>query len=203
MNNPLPAVSRLAAAIALAAPTALLAAPSADDLSRQIEVLQKQLDALQAQVAAQRKTSDAIQQQVAKNTAESAKDEKFADSVVHLAGYGSVGYTDNRDTAGRFSQVQFSPIFHYQYKDLMMLESELEIRVTPEGETTTELEYLSLDLFLNDYATFVAGKFISPIGQFRQNLHPGWINKLPSAPPGFGHDGAAPASEVGIQLRGG
>jgi hypothetical protein len=49
----------------------------------------------------------------------------------------------------------------------------------------------------------VAGKFISPIGNFRQNLHPSWINKLPSAPPGFGHDGAAPLAEIGLQLRGG
>lgn len=47
------------------------------------------------------------------------------------------------------------------------------------------------------------GKFISPIGQFRQNFHPSWINKLPSAPVGFGHGGAAPSANVGAALRGG
>ncbi len=41
------------------------------------------------------------------------------------------------------------------------------------------------------------------MGQFRQSLHPAWINKFASAPPGFGHDGAAPLAEVGVQLRGG
>ena len=65
------------------------------------------------------------------------------------------------------------------------------------------MEYLTIDYFLNDYVALVAGKFLSPIGQFRQNIHPSWINKLASAPPGFGHDGAAPAADVGMQARGG
>ena len=56
---------------------------------------------------------------------------------------------------------------------------------------------------VNDYVALVGGKFLSPIGQFRQNLHPSWINKLASAPPGFGHDGAAPTSDIGLQARGG
>ncbi len=73
---------------------------------------------------------------------------------------------------------------------------------TSEGASVV-LEYLTIDVIVNDYAMIVAGKFLSPIGQFRQNLHPSWINKLPSAPPGFGHGGAAPVSETGVQLRGG
>lgn len=71
--------------------------------------------------------------------------------------------------------------------------------------TETEIEYLAIDLFLNDYATLVAGKFLSPVGYFNQNLHPSWINKLPSAPLGFsgghGSSGAAPTAEIGAQLR--
>jgi len=58
-------------------------------------------------------------------------------------------------------------------------------------------------VFLNDNMVLIAGKFLSPVGNFRQNMHPSWINKLPSAPPGFGHDGAAPLADVGGQLRGG
>ena len=84
-----------------------------------------------------------------------------------------------------------------------MLESELEIEIEEDGSTDIALEYLTIDYFLNDYVTVVAGKFLSPIGQFRQHIHPSWINKLASAPPGFGHDGAAPLSDVGFQLRGG
>lgn len=134
-----------------------------------------------------------------------ANEWKRADSQAHLAGYGSVTYTDT-DSGGpnaSFSGVQFSPIFHYQYKDLVMLESELEIEAASNGTTETKLEYLAVDLFLNDYVTLVAGKVLSLLGQFRQNLHPSWINKLASAPAGFGHDQAAPVSEIGLQLRGG
>lgn len=134
-----------------------------------------------------------------------ANEWKNADSQVHLAGYGSVTYTDT-DSGGpnaSFSGVQFNPIFHYQYKDLVMLESELEIEAESDGATKTVVEYLAVDLFLNDYVTLVAGKVLSPLGHFRQNLHPAWINKLASAPAGFGHDQAAPVAEVGLQLRGG
>lgn len=84
-----------------------------------------------------------------------------------------------------------------------MLESELGFEVNEDGETEVGMEYMTIDWFVSDYAAIVGGKFLSPIGQFRQNLHPSWINKLPSAPPGFGHDGAAPLSDVGMQVRGG
>lgn len=198
----------LTLAIAACLPASAFAGSEIEQLQKQVEALQRQLQAIQAQLAEQQAKSaskddvQALKKEV-KDVAKSNSEWKNATSVVHLAGYGSVGYTDNENAKGRFSQVQFSPIFHYQYADLMMLESELEITNDPDGETSTDLEYLTLDLFLNDYTTLVAGKFLSPIGQFRQNLHPGWINKLPSAPPGFGHDGAAPVSETGLQVRGG
>jgi len=134
-----------------------------------------------------------------------ANEWKRAESKSHLAGYGAVTYVDSREsgTNGSFAQVRFNPIFHFQYRDLVMLESELELEAASNGETETKLEYLAINLFLNDYLTLVSGKFLSPLGQFRQNLHPLWINRLPSAPPGFGADQAAPEAEVGLQLRGG
>jgi len=84
-----------------------------------------------------------------------------------------------------------------------MAEAELELGVDNEGETTTELEYGNLALLFNNHMTFIVGKFLSPLGYFQQNLHPTWINKLPTAPPGFAHDQAAPASDMGVELRGG
>ncbi len=124
-------------------------------------------------------------------------------SVTHLAGYAAAGYSTTKDGTGSFDVANFNPIFHFQYADRILWESELEIDVGDNGETEVGLEYSTIDIFLNDNFAFVAGKFISPIGQFRQNIHPSWINKAPSAPPGFGHDAAAPAAEVGFQLRGG
>jgi hypothetical protein len=93
-------------------------------------------------------------------------------------------------------------MFHFLYDNKILWEAELEVEVEENGDTSIGLEYTTVDWFLNDKLTLIAGKFLSPIGNFRQNIHPSWINKLPSAPPGFGHDGAAPISEMGVQLRG-
>lgn len=134
--------------------------------------------------------------------AKSAEEWKNTNSTVHLAGYASAGFSKQAGESGSFSQAQFSPIFHYQYKDKVLLESEIEFKILEDGSTSVGMEYLTLDLILNDYMALIAGKFISPLGQFRQNIHPSWINKLPSAPAGFGHDQAAPVADTGIQLRG-
>lgn len=128
---------------------------------------------------------------------------KNANTGIHLAGYADVGYIDTENTVGSTTPVSFNPIFHFQYKDLLLLETELAYSIDGDGALETELEYASLNLFVNDYLALGFGKFQSPIGQFRQNGHPSWINKLPSAPVGFGHGGAAPLAEVGIQARGG
>ena len=141
--------------------------------------------------------------QTAQRAEKAANEWKNTTAVTHLAGYAAAGYTDQKIGTGSFSAANFNPIFHFQYGDRILWESELEFEIEESGETEVALEYSTIDVFLNDYLVFLAGKFISPLGNFRQNLHPSWINKLPSAPPGFGHDGAAPLAEVGIQLRGG
>lgn len=125
-------------------------------------------------------------------------------SNVHLTGYGFAGYSQKADdkNSGLFN-LGFNPIFHYTYEDIAMLEAELEYEIDEDGNTKTALEYATVDIFLNDYMTLIAGRFISPVGFFIQNIHPAWINKLPNKPVGFGHGGAAPSSETGVQLRGG
>ena len=192
--------------------SAMAASSEMEQLKKTVEMLQSQLKSVQAQLDAQKNNSVSkseirdLRKEVLSSSNGATTDGlgyAFNDSVVHLAGYGSAGYADNDNAGERFSQAQFAPIFHYQYQDFFMLESELEFEIDPDGTTAVGMEYLTIDLVLNDYATLVAGKFLSPIGQFRQNLHPSWINKLPSAPPGFGHDGAAPVADIGLQLRGG
>ena len=148
---------------------------------------------------------DTLKKDVAalKREVKQAAEWKNPNTLVHMAGYADVGYTNAESNDGSFNAGRFAPIFHYQYRDLIMLESELEFVTSADGETEVAMEYLTIDWFVNDYAALVVGKFMSPIGQFRQNLHPSWINRLPSAPVGFGHDGAAPTSDVGFQVRGG
>ena len=189
------------------------------DASR-IEALEAKADAMVAELAAlraeleQAKESESAQElnslraetaaarQAAQRAEKSAAEWKDSASVTHLAGYASADYISPENGNAAFA-ANFNPMFHYQYNDKILWEAELEIEVEENGDTEIGLEYSSIDLFLNDNLILVAGKFLSPLGNFRQNMHPSWINKLPSAPPGFGHDGAAPIAEVGVQLRGG
>jgi len=165
---------------------ALLGAPCIGYADSEIDTMKAEIDQLKRNVAA-------------------ANEWRNPNSLFHMAGYADAGYvkSDTSGDNGSFGVGSFSPIFHYQYRDLVMMEAELEMGVGDEGTTDVNLEYMSIDWFANDYLIIVAGKFLSPIGQFRQNLHPSWINKLPSAPVGFGHDGAAPVSDIGVQARGG
>ncbi len=189
-------------------PSVLLADANYDALKAQVQKLAAQLDEVQKALARSQQgraeqASARTEEIVAlKNDIDVAAEWRTPNSLIHLAGYADVGYVNGDDDNGGFNVGTFSPIFHFQYRDIVMLESELEFELSPDGETEIAMEYLTLDYFLNDYVTLVSGLFLSPIGQFRQNLHPSWINKLPSAPPGFGHDGAAPTSDVGLQLRG-
>jgi len=153
--------------------------------------LQTQIDALQNQVTA------------LNNEVQQAAEWKNPNTLIHMAGYADVDFISPETGNDSFVVGTFAPIFHFQYRDVVMLESELEIGIGEDGETEVNLEYLTVDWFVSDYATILVGKFLSPVGQFRQNLHPSWVNKLPSAPPGFGHDGAAPISDLGLQVRGG
>jgi len=125
-------------------------------------------------------------------------------SKLHMAGYANVDFIAGSDRQeDGFTSARFAPIFHFQFSDRVLFEGELEIETGADGETEVVVEYSTIDLILNDYMALVAGKFLSPIGQFRQNIHPSWINKMPTAPVGFGHGGAAPLSDLGVQLRGG
>ena len=174
----------LVTAVSLALPMMASAESSNTDLQEQIDALQNQVTALNGEV-------------------QQATEWKYPYTLVHMAGYADVAYVKKEGEDSSFVIGTFSPIFHYQYRDTVMMEAELEFEVGENGETEVALEYMTIDWFLNDYAVLVAGKFLSPIGQFRQNLHPSWINKLATAPPGFGHDGAAPVSDLGLQVRGG
>ena len=124
-------------------------------------------------------------------------------SLFLLSGYMDVNYQDTEHTNSRFKFGHFNPIFQYLYDDLVLAEAELEFEVDNHGETETKLEFATIDLFLHDYVIVVAGKFLSPLGYFVQNIHPRWINKLPSKPSGFSGGQAAPEAEIGLQLRGG
>tara|TARA_R110001606_G_C15404705_1_gene654309 strand:- start:38842 stop:40074 length:1233 start_codon:yes stop_codon:yes gene_type:complete len=197
----------LACAVALAIPLNAMADASYDALKAQVELLQTQLKEVQETLKNQQTQTvtkqdiEALKQDVAAVSTDTTE-WKNSDSVVHLAGYGDATYSDSENGNGAFSAVTFNPIFHYQYKDLLLMEVEFESKINEDGTTDVGLEYGTIDYLINDYMTLLAGKFLSPLGQFRQNGHPSWINKLPTAPVGFGHGQAAPNADIGLQLRG-
>lgn len=120
----------------------------------------------------------------------------------HFAGYADLTYVDTRDF-GAETTLGFSPIFHLQLGDRVLLETEIETEANSQGARTAGFEYAAANILLGDHAALVIGKFLSPVGYFFPNMHPSWINKLPSAPAGFGHGGGTPLTDVGVQLRGG
>jgi Phosphate-selective porin O and P len=161
----------------------------------QVQVAERQARAAQAEAKAA---------QVSAASAAGANDDQLI--KFHLSGSVVADYvaSDAKGSHSSFVGGAFLPIFLASYSDWLLFEGHMEIASTSEGETETSLEYAQLDFLVNDYLTVTAGKFLSPIGQFQQALHPPWINKLPDRPPGFVEDGGdEPLTDVGIMARGG
>tara|TARA_R110002124_G_scaffold54862_1_gene155642 strand:- start:2857 stop:4044 length:1188 start_codon:yes stop_codon:yes gene_type:complete len=121
-----------------------------------------------------------------------------------VRGYGHTGF-DSMNTNGKkessYVGSAFAPIFLFKHSDRLMFEAELEF-VLGGNELEVGLEYANVMYVLNKSMTVRAGKFLLPFGTFMERLHPAWINKLPTKPLGFGHDGIAPSSGIGLELRG-
>ncbi len=118
-----------------------------------------------------------------------------------MRGYSHAGF-QAIDGNSSFVSGTFSPIFLWKQGNRLLFESELEIEFEGEG-VQFALEYANISYILNDYLVFRFGNFLTPFGAFNERLHPAWINKLPTAPLGMGHDPIGPASEFGAELRGG
>ncbi len=96
----------------------------------------------------------------------------------------------------------FNPLFIYKQSDRLLFESEWALEQSG-GEIELEIEYANMSYLLSKNLTFRAGKILVPFGIFVPNLHPAWINKIPTAPLGAGHDGIIPSNDIGLELRGG
>lgn len=121
-----------------------------------------------------------------------------------IRGYGHTGFASvdtNGETESSFDGGTFAPIFLFKHSDRFMFESELEFSLS-DGALEVGFEYADVMYVLNKYMTVRAGKFLLPFGTFMERLHPSWINRFTSKPLGFGHDGIAPSSDVGLELRG-
>lgn len=122
-----------------------------------------------------------------------------------VTGWGAAGFGwESAEDESTFAAT-VAPILLFRATDRVLFEVEPELELEGD-ETEINLEYAQADVVLNDYATLVAGKFLLPFGDFIQQLHPAWINKLASNPLPYleGEEGGLlPFSDVGLQLRGG
>jgi len=97
----------------------------------------------------------------------------------------------------------FNPLFIYRQSERLLFESELETEFGEDGDFEIDLEYANISYILTKTLTIRVGKMFVPFGIFTERLHPAWINKFPTAPLGYGHDGVLPGTDIGIELRGG
>ncbi len=122
-----------------------------------------------------------------------------------IRGYGHTGYNSTWSVNGENNKTfignAFAPIFLFTHNDRFIIETELEFILEDRG-LEIGFEYSNMSYILNKYMTIRAGKFLLPFGTFMEKLHPAWINRLNYKPLGFGHGGIAPASGIGIELRG-
>jgi hypothetical protein len=131
-------------------------------------------------------------------------DTKPGKSKFMMRGYYHTGFenvTSGDESDSKFNSGNIAPILMYKQSDKLFFESEFEGEFE-DGEFHWTIEYADVSYVLNDYVTVRAGKFILPFGTFMEKLHPAWINRLATRPLGFGHDGIAPSSDVGVELRG-
>ena len=121
-----------------------------------------------------------------------------------IRGYGHTGLnsvTSDNETESSYVGSAFAPIFLFKHSDRLIFEAELEF-VLENNQLEVGLEYANVMYVLHKNMTVRAGRFLLPFGTFMERLHPAWINRLPTAPLGYGHDGIAPSSGIGVELRG-
>jgi len=118
-----------------------------------------------------------------------------------ITGYALAGYANSEEGNASFDAA-FFPIFLWKLSDQVSFVSELEVELDGDA-TAVNLEFMEIDIELNDYLTLRGGKFLTPLSTFKEQLHPAWINKLPDQPL-FASGGARliPTSSLGFQLSG-
>jgi hypothetical protein len=118
-----------------------------------------------------------------------------------LRGYADATFFANKEESS-FGNARLVPVFVYKQSDKLLFEGELEFEVE-DGEVKVVLEYANMYYQLGSKATLRMGKILVPFGIFFDRLHPSWINRLPTLPMGYGHDGIIPTSDLGVELRSG
>jgi hypothetical protein len=183
-------------------------------LKAETERSQKRIEELEHKVEAVQQKGEEQQKQIESAVAGAPSagvvrdtiDRYWGEKRFTITGYGFTNYEWNENENSNSFEAGFNPIFLYRLNDWILFQSELEVELPDDAETEVNLEFAEADVFLNDYVTLAAGKYLLPFGDFIERLHPAWVNKLVSHPLPFRsghHGGVLPFADVGVQARGG
>lgn len=118
-----------------------------------------------------------------------------------LRGFAQFGLDASSDNVN-FNMTSFNPVLLWRQGDRFLFESELEMSYMG-NQFDLSLGYANASYIVSKGLVVRVGKFLIPFGTFGEKLHPSWINKFSSTPLAVGHDGIAPAADIGVEIRGG
>lgn len=176
---------------------------------KEIQQLKQRLDATEKKLGETQQTATETQKKVEETAAKVqpvgpvVSEEAAAQRNFLITGGADVVYQKRESGNGSFSLAHFNPILLFRATDKVLAEAEMEMGVNDAGDTELGLEYAQIDYLFNDYLTFIAGRFVLPIGVVREKLDSAWINKLPILP--LPEADTAPLfaeNDVGVQARG-
>ena len=107
-----------------------------------------------------------------------------------------------------FAMADFAPIFLFRGSDKVLVEAGFDIALQNNADTlgnrasghstTVDLSFATVDYMLHEYATFLGGYMLLPLGTYSERSA-GWLNKIPDDP--MVRD-VLPGNGAGVQLRG-
>jgi hypothetical protein len=108
-----------------------------------------------------------------------------------------IDYSQFNSKSGQFGSPDFAPYFLMQLNEQFLLVASIDHTFTSLSVGEAQANWL-----VSDWATVVAGRYITPIGFFNERLNHEWIHRLPDIPLMFRQ--VSPLSSTdGLMLRGG
>lgn len=121
-----------------------------------------------------------------------------------MNGSADTGIFFQDETNLSFSTGKFSPTFNFFYDEKILVQINPIFLLNETTSSKIDINYFHFTFETTENSNLSIGKFLSPIGKFRQNLSPSWINKLPSDPVGFSEkESVSPLHHIGVEFRGG
>lgn len=133
-----------------------------------------------------------------------------------MVGDAEIQFGQAKGQNSAFTLADFAPIFLFRANDNILFEAGFDVTLQngsasgnnavtgnpythdSGSSTSVSLSFAQMDYLLNDYATFVGGYMLLPLGTYSERSA-GWLNKIPDDPLPVNF---LPGAGAGVQLRG-